>query len=383
MSPSSRSLLVAIVLVAACALPAFLTASLAPQIREDFPFGSTALGIAFAAFWGCSALASPLAGRLAERLGPAGSIRLAGVGVAACCALVAVVQGPILLVAALVLGGAGNAMSVPGISTLFARDVVPERQGFAFGVGIAGMPAASLLAGLAVPLIGLSLGWRAAFAGAGVAVLAVAFAVRPAPHEPAAGGGGATLTLLFAILALGGLLGSAAAGSIAAFLVVAARDVGFTPAGAGLLLAVASALAVTTRLALGSLADRRRRGGHLPVVAAMLSADAGGYLLLSSAEPLVFGAGALLASSAGWGWLALILYAAFDRSRDAPAAATGILQGALYAGGFVGPLAFGVLADEASFALAWLAMAVLAVLGAAGVLLGEVAFRRVEPAEVV
>ena len=75
------------------------------------------------------------------------------------------------------LGGLGNAISHPATHLLLAREVSQNRQGLAFGIKQAAIPAATLIAGLAVPLVATTVGWRWAFAGGAALVLCVALLV--------------------------------------------------------------------------------------------------------------------------------------------------------------------------------------------------------------
>ena len=74
-------------------------------------------------------------------------------------------------------GGLANAASHPATNLSLAGEVPAGRQGLSFGVKQSAIPAATLLAGLAVPSIALTFGWRWAFAGGAALALAVAFLV--------------------------------------------------------------------------------------------------------------------------------------------------------------------------------------------------------------
>lgn len=53
----------AVGVLAACYLPGFISAVAVDQIRDDFPVSSSALGVAFATYWGVAAVTSvPAAG---------------------------------------------------------------------------------------------------------------------------------------------------------------------------------------------------------------------------------------------------------------------------------------------------------------------------------
>ena len=72
-----RALVAGVGLMISGVLPAFLTASLASRIPDDFAFGNSGVGLAIAIFHVMCAVCSTPAGRLVERIGPARGMRLA------------------------------------------------------------------------------------------------------------------------------------------------------------------------------------------------------------------------------------------------------------------------------------------------------------------
>jgi hypothetical protein len=105
-------------------------------------------------------------------------MRLATIGSAASLLGVALlVKSWAGLIACLVFGGLANAVSHPATHLSLPREVPAGRQGLSFGTKQAAIPAATLFAGLAVPGIAVTLGWRWAFAGGATLALAVAFLV--------------------------------------------------------------------------------------------------------------------------------------------------------------------------------------------------------------
>ncbi len=69
-----------------------------------------------------------------------------------------------MLVAYLAMAGIANGISQPAVNLLLARGIPRARQGLAFGVKQGAVPAASSLGGIAVPILGLTVGWQWAFA---------------------------------------------------------------------------------------------------------------------------------------------------------------------------------------------------------------------------
>ena len=309
-----RALLAGTGLMITGVLPAFLTASLASRIPDDFAFGDAGLGLAIAVFHVMCAVCSTPAGRLVERIGPARGMRLAAIATAvSCLAIATLAQSALSLTALLVLGGLANALGGPSVSALLKREVASRRHGLAFGAQNSGAPLGALLAGLALPAVAIPFGWRWAFVlVAGLALAAAALApaseasVAPRAARPAG------LTTVHA-LALAAALASAAGVGFVSFLVLYAVESGMSQAAAGLLLVAVSLAATLSRIGVGVFADRRGQEPLRPV-AAMLAVSVGGYLLLIAGEPALIVVAALLAGSFGWAWPGGLTLAVVQRS---------------------------------------------------------------------
>jgi MFS family permease len=278
------------------------------------------------------------------------------------------------LVGCLVLGGLANAVSHPATNLSLAREVPAGRQGLSFGVKQAAIPAATLLAGLAVPGIAVTLGWRWAFAGGAALAFAVALLVPGATlggvrrlKEARVGDVRVTSLLL---LALGIGLGSTATTPLGAFLVESSVASGLRVETAGLLLALGSAVNIVVRVAFGHLADGMS-SGRLLLVAAMLGIGVGGFVLLATGESGLILPGTLLAFGAGWGWPGLFNFAVVKTNPAAPAAATGITQTGASGGAALGPLVFGLVVEAASYEVAWLVSGAIALAALAAILAGR------------
>lgn len=389
-------MLAAVAAATGVALPVLLVGELAVQIRHGLHFGAGRLGIAVALYYAAAAAASVPSGRLAEVLGGARVMR--GSALLAACSLVAIAGGAhswLALALALVPAGIASSAAQPAANQFLFRTVAPTRQGTAFGIKQSAIPLATLLGGLAVPGIALTIGWRWAFAGAaGIALVASLLAPRRSrsadegtagrpgagPADPASRGALVLLAVAFA-------LGLFAASSLATFLVGSGVAAGLGEGTAGLVAALASGIGLAARLAVGVQADRRG-ARHFPVVAVMLAVGAGGYVLLalgaSLHAPWVFVPGAALAFGAGWGWNGLFNFAVVRSHPSSPASATALTQAGGRLGSVFGPLVFGFLVARASYEVAWLSSAATALLAASGMLLGRkllVAARSASPQE--
>jgi predicted MFS family arabinose efflux permease len=373
-SGSLRLAAAAVAATAAAAAPVFLLGSVAVQVRAEFGVGRTQLGLAVAGLYAASVLTGPLVVARIERMGPrAGMMVTASLGGVALLAIAGLARTFWALTAAMVVAGVGQAFGQPSANGLLARGLRPGRQGLAFGIKQVGIPLPALLAGLALPLVALTVGWRWVFGGAAVLVLlmpllvpAGAGAGRPAlrdaraPESAAesAAESTAAVTRPLRRLALAAMFAAVAVISFGAFLVDTVVTAGISQAAAGGLLVYGSVVSIGVRLLLGWLVDRRALD-PLRVMASMMAIGAVGTATLGLAGELwVFVLIVTVVWSFGWSWNPLIDLAAVRLGRAAPAAASGLLVTGFYAGAAVGPFAVGAVADAFGYPAAWLLAAV-------------------------
>jgi MFS family permease len=353
-------------------LPVFLLGGLAVLVRDDLAFTEVQLGLAASTFFSVAAATAVVAGRITARTGAYAATVLAAVLSAAALLGMAAASSYAVLLLALAIGGAANSLAQIGTNGTLAEVVPTHRQGLAFGVKQAAIPAATLLAGFSLPVVGLTLGWRWSFgAAAALAGLFVLVAPRPARRSaaptPGTGGrAGDAAVRALVVVAVAAALAAAAVNGLAAFLVESAVAAGFTPSGAGVLLGCGSALGVGARVLVGWLADRRD-GGHLRIVTAMMASGAVGMALFATGDTVGFTVGTALVFALGWSWPGLMTFAVVRLNPSAPAVATGYTQTGVFAGGATGPLVFGLLVSGGSYRLAWSAAA-LAMLAASALM---------------
>lgn len=358
-------------------LSVFLTGALAVPLRADLGFGADALGAAVAAFFAASALGSAAMGRLVEAVGASRSKRAAaGVSTAALIGIALLARSWPALAGLLFAAGLANAGIHPSTHLFLSQEVSGRRQGLAFGVKQAAIPAVTLAGGLAAAVAGLVGGWRPVFAVAATAAVAAAVLVP--------GGAGSKRRravtprvfvrgLILPAVAIG--LGTASAVSFGAFLIDSSVEAGLGQAEAGALLAASSVAGLAGRVVAGWLADRRS-GQHLRAVAAMLLTGACGFVLLATARAgWVFTAGALLAYGVGWAWPGVVVFAVVQAFPGAPAASTGVTQTGAFLGSATGPMLFGLVAAHGSYEAAWLLSAALAVAAAGAMLVSRSSLR--------
>ncbi|HEX2175654.1 MAG TPA: MFS transporter [Nocardioidaceae bacterium] len=365
-----------VVIAVAAVLPVFLLSALAVQVRDDLAFGTAALGGVVAAYFIASATGSVPMGQVVEWLGSGRGMALAATLSASAMAAAAAAQSWVHLALALALAGVANAMAQPAANMLLSASIPVRRLGLAFGIKQSCVPAAALLGGLAVPTIALVLGWRWAFALAGLVTVGYAgwlwlkHADRGVARRTRTGtlrDSEAPLSSLV-FLTVGGFLGAAAATSLGAFLVDSSVATGFAPSTAGWLYALLSWGTVGSRIALGWGVDRAPTRSRFGIIALLLGSGSLGYGLLAGSNPVLFVVGAVLGFVVGWAWTGIFHYTIVTWYRRAPAAATGVVQTGLSLGAGMGPLCFGIVAEQQGYPAAWLSAGVVSLLASVTVL---------------
>ncbi|MGH9054467.1 MAG: MFS transporter [Acidimicrobiales bacterium] len=362
--------------------PVFLVGTVAVQMRDSLHFGTGGLGAAVALYYLGAAASSVLFGHLVERVGGFLTMRAAAIGSAVTLLLTAtVVQDLSDLLPVMVAAGVASAAMQPAANQVLARRVAGTRQGLAFGVKQSAVPLAALLAGVAVPALALTVGWRWAFA-AGAALAVGTAAVIPRSTRTLAERRAERLArppravrrgpLVMMAVAFG--LGVGAASALAAFLVSSAVASGIDRGDAGLLAAFGAAAALVSRIVTGSRADRRGRM-HFRVVAAMLFVGAVGYAALAvavgSGVAWLYVPVVVVVFAAGWGWNGLFNFVLVQTHPDHPARATAITQTGGRIGGVVVPFVFGQVASQVSYSWAWAFCALLAAMAGVVMLLAR------------
>ncbi|TCP47904.1 putative MFS family arabinose efflux permease [Tamaricihabitans halophyticus] len=343
-------------LVTVCVMPVFLVGGLGVQLRAELGLTEALLGAAASIFFAAGAVSARPFAAVTERVGPTIAMRSAALGSALCLFGLAAVPNAGWLLGVIALAGVTNSLCQPASNELLMRRVKPDRRGFAFAVKQAAIPAATLSAGLAVPAIALTIGWRWVFAIAGLLALLSAVCVPrlrwTRPKARVRNSGGSTGVLL-TLLSIAAGFGAAAANAMGAFVTLTAVEVGYEEGNAGLMLALGSAAGLASRLGAGALADRRKPN-LLRMVTTMVIVGSIGFLLLAFGQPVLFLVGLVLGFGFGWAWQGVFNFAVAARFPDRVATATAVTQTGVFIGGALGPIIFGVLASTQGVPAAWL-----------------------------
>lgn len=341
-------------------VPAFLVGATGPFIRADLGFGAGVLGLLVSTYWMAMALSGTLGGRLVQRRGASSGLR--GGVLLACIALSLVALAPVtpVLFVGIALGGVASAIITPA-TDLAVIQRVPERWlPIAFGIKQSSLPAASLLAGVGVPVLALTLGWRWTFVAVMLLALPTLLFVSsswntPSRGAPALTGDAAGATSVqrdLRPLVVGMGLAMAAVSATGAFYVESALGKGIGAGTAGVLLAAGSALGIAGRFVFTWQLSSSPR--PFVVVAALTTVGAVGIVGIAAAQTVVMLLLAtLVAFGTGWGWNGLFTHAVVASHRDTAARASGLLVAASATGGVLGPSSFGLLATSAGMSVAW------------------------------
>jgi len=339
-----------------------------PLLMPDFGFGYTEAGFLMTVFFTISGVGQAFAGILVDRYG-ARRVLMAGVGLLAASgvALSAAANYAMLLLA-VALAGAGNAVFHPADFSLLNKKVSSARLGYAFSVhGLSG----SLGWAVGAAISGMALAW-ANWRGAGVAAGLVALCLvaalkmaRPLLDDDVArvGAGGTATGATFGFLGapaiwlgfLFFLLITAAFGGLQSFSTPVLGGIyGLSPATAvaaltGYLLGSAGGMVLGGFVAVRVHTHDRTVGGSLIVAAIFAAVLASGLPAAWSVIPLMVGIG-FGVGFAGPSRDLLMRQAATDSIPGGKASpAFGRVYGFVYSGLDVGlalgPLAFGALLD--------------------------------------
>jgi MFS family permease len=390
--PTARSRTATIGLVASLVLAMtagtamqFAPPILGPLLVPDLGMSRAQLGMLTSTFFLVGAIASPVAGRWADRVGG----RRALVATFGLGALALVVMGlapnhAVLLVAS-GLGGVAAAAANPATNRLILTQFPATTRGAVTGLKQSGVQFGNLLAGATLPALALAFGWNLTviLAGAVMAsgiVLVLAAVPGAADRSPrlATGPGSAPSSpIVTALCTFAALMGLGIAAVITYLPIYAVERAGQSVTQAGLITAVIGGLGIAARLFWGVAADRLAR--PLVVLPIMALGAMVGVGLLAAAPwagswTLWAGAAVLGATALGWNGVAMLVTMTVV-PREQAGWATGRVILWFYIGLLASPVPFGLVADRTGSYLAGWAGVTVAFLaaGIAMVLAGRAA----------
>lgn len=334
---------------------------LAPAVAPELGFAPERIGLYAAVSYLCAAVTGLHAGEGVARLG---AVRLNQIALLACAggALVAALAPASALLVAAACMGAGYGLVNPAAAAVLAHHAPSRAQGVFFSVKQTGVPIGVGLAGVLLPLGLVLLGWRASVVALAVLCVAMLLALAPrvrrleppAPARPVAREGvRALLARVWAAPVLRAMCLASMAYAVTqqvyvTFLVSWLHlELGWSLAGAAGVLAGSQLLSVAARIGFGAAGDRTGDAGRVLTwvglaMAVGLLALAGVAWAGSGTPRAAAIAAALLCAATAMGWNGLFFGALVQRvPREDLARVSGATQFYTFAGGMLGPLAFG------------------------------------------
>ena len=325
---------------------------LSPALMQGF--GLSRLDVAFivpSVYVGGLLFSLP-GGHLADQWGVRptllGALVMGGVG------LLAAALAPHFVVFLLCLAFAGSGWSI--VNPVLGKAIVDlfpiTERGIAMGIKQMGLTLGGGLSALVLPAIAAHWGWRAAVAAcaAGMTV-PVVFAWRPLralarPHAEAPRGRVARMDwwwtrrpALLVLFGAGVVLGMVQSAVLAYLPIFSVQALGFTPVGAGVLIAASQIGGAVARLGLGIASDRwssGRRPPWLVLTSALGTVIFLVYAWVPTADPLGAALLAFFAGIGAYGWVGIY----FIISAEAGGATqSGLLSGVSFAAIVIGLLA--------------------------------------------
>ena len=391
LGPAAAPTLLAFLLLSVGAFLPNSLGALGVLMQADLGFDDAQLGLLLTTFWVCTSVLGGLVGSLTDRAGWRVATVVGCVLVTLALVGAAAAPGYGMLLAAMALAAAGFTFSSPTSNLVVVQLVARGRQSFAFGLKQTAPIVVTMASGLAVPVVGERWGWRWALLVAAPAVIgSLAFAAhwnRPARPRRAARGGtverrdaasavaperparlladGGARQLLGLVVAIG--LGSFGMAGASGFAVRSLVEADVAVSTAGLLLALAGLGALVVRVVGGWWLDRAD-GGLDAAVLALVVLGAVGAGLMATMRPGTMVVGLLLCVCAGWTWPPILMMRGIRRFAHAPGQASGVLQIGTSIGAATGPLVVGLVAEQVSFVVAWVAVVASAALAFGAVL---------------
>ncbi|MDH5263335.1 MAG: MFS transporter [Betaproteobacteria bacterium] len=353
---------------------------LAPALARDTGVPPGFVGLFIALVYGAGMAASLASGALVRRYG---AIRLSQACLVSCATGLACLAtgAPALLAAAAVLLGLGYGPVTPASSHVLAKTTPPRMMALVFSLKQTGVPLGGAAAGAVVPALVAWGDWRAAALAVGAACLATVAIAQPlrasldADRDPssriAAHGLAGPLRYTLGDAALRRLafcsfFFAALQLCLVTFLVThLTLNLGFSLVEAGLMLSAAQGGGVVARIAWGAIADRWGRPmrllGLVALAMGLAALATAGFTPGWSMSAVAAVCAAFGATAIGWNGVYLAQIA-----RLAPPGKAGDATGGslvfTYGGALFGPPAFtGLVAAGASYAAAFVAVAVPAV----------------------
>jgi len=366
--------------MATATFPIIVASVLAAELIDRFGIGRSQVGLLVTATALVGALASPLFGRITDRIGAVAATRnVLASGVVTLTAFALAPSYGFLVVAAIATG-IPNGWSNPATNSLIVDNVPAGSRGIVTGVKQSGVQFGTFLGGMLLPVFASLWDWRAAvlvflmmpLAG----LVGMMGRTNPIEHETQAEWAYTTIPVEVKWVAVYGTLSGLATSALFGFLPLFAEENQLWSAqAAGSLVAVVGLSGIAARILWPAASERRIGHGRTLRILAVMSTFTAGLLALAAQgvlESWVLIPASVLLGGGAIAWNAVGMLAVMDFS---PPKMVGKGTGVVLAGFLLG-LAFGAplmgfsVDTLGTYVPGWLASAVL--LGACAVIAGRI-----------
>ncbi len=367
---------VATTAMASSMLSLYAVSALAPSLVDDLGLSRTRVGELVTATFAVAAVLSLVAGHLVDVTGARRGLAVLSATVTAALSGASFAGSYAALLAVLALAGIGQALANPATNVLLARTVPPARRALAIGLKQSGVQLSAFAAGLVLPAVAHTIGWRAALRCAAIVPIILLALVwrtvdadsRPVSGQQAAGHAARPAgtargswwrwsrpsTWLAWLMAYSALLGTALAAVNTYLPLYASQRLGLGGWASGAALAAFGLSGLFGRITWTRWADRMPEATML--LGSLSAAAAVSVPLVWLAAPvwpaLVWlGAAGIGGTATGANAVSML---AVVRRGGATGHASGLVSLGFFSGFVLGPTVFGLLADSFGYGWAWL-----------------------------
>lgn len=360
--------------MATATFPIIVVSVLAAQLIHDFDISRAQVGFLVTATGLVGALASPLFGRVTDRLGSVRSV--IGTLIAGGLTTIALASAPSysILVLAAILTGFPNGWGNPSTNALIVDNVPSGSRGVITGIKQSGVQIGTFLGGVLLPVFTGWWSWRVAvlvFLAMPVAGLIGMLGRRDSEHrQKRARHADGVLPISVRWVAVYGFVSGLASSSIISFVpLFAHEDLKWSEEAAGTMIALMGLTGIVARVIWPRLSERTLGHGRTLRILAMLSVLSAALLALSSVD-LVGGwalpLAVLFLGSGAVAWNAVGMLAVMDFSPEGLVGkGTGLVLFGFLLGLAIGPPLMGFSVDSlGTYTPGWIATGGLLVLSA-------------------
>ena len=344
-----------------------VVATFALSIVREVGRGDSFAGHLATVFFVAGSLTALTLGRRIDRFGARRSALLAGSATSfVALPLLAVADGPVLMLAACGVAGCAFAITLPATNAVLREVISPDRTILAVCIKQAAIPLALVLASVAAPLCGRRVAFVAADGLSMVALVAFAWVTaRTAGHDRSDEGESDVRRPRVARYAVATMLASLLAGALIGYAALSLSQAGLGSGAVAGILLFGNLGGIATRVLTGWLAERSALRSWWTVSLMMLAGGLG-TLGLASHQPGVAVVGCLVAFVLGWGWSGLTFALILVSSGGHPGSSGALLQAGGMVGSAAGPVVMALAVRAGGMGFGWCVMA--AAIAAAGLL---------------